>query len=206
MIKNTIKKFFRLANVVLDNKQHLQFPGEIVLNSLYKKSSYVKFINISDSTVLLLRFPIFIAMAKQSLGFLCLFFYDKWLKHFNAAVFLAFKVFKNAVYKLMFTQYNIVQFVGFRNRQRWFRYSQVMRYKIGYNKRVWIKCPDDFITVTRKISPKKRTHLYLSKQVDLLRLVVYSLYLARPATIYKGRGINLKEQPLVLKEGKKTLW
>jgi ribosomal protein L6P/L9E len=36
--------------------------------------------------------------------------------------------------------------------------------------------------------------------------LIEQIHNARPATRYKGRGVNIKEQPMVLKEGKKALW
>jgi ribosomal protein L6P/L9E len=100
----------------------------------------------------------------------------------------------------------IVQFVGFRFRQKWFRVGQALRLRAGYSKKVWLKCPNDFVSYIKKHNPKKRTHAFFSFNRRLLKQVVMFMYTARPATLYKGRGINIKEKPIELRQGKKTLW
>jgi len=102
--------------------------------------------------------------------------------------------------------FKMIQFVGFRYRQRWFRFSQVLRFKLGYHSKVWFKTPSDFISIIRKVSSKKRNHIFFSNDVESLRDLIYSIYAFKPAISYKGSGVNFKEQPMVLKEGKKTLW
>jgi len=100
----------------------------------------------------------------------------------------------------------IVQFVGFRFRQKWIRSRQALRLRAGYSKKVWLKCPNDFISYIKKHNPKKRTHFYFSFSRHLLKHIVTLMYTARAATIYKGRGINIKETPIEIKQGKKTIW
>ena len=100
----------------------------------------------------------------------------------------------------------LLQFVGFRFRQRWFISGQAIRLRLGYNRKVWVKCPDDFVMFIKKITPKKRNHVLFSFDKHHINELVGFLLIARSASLYKGRGINIREKPMQLKEGKKTLW
>lgn len=125
---------------------------------------------------------------------------------YKAIYWYAFNKLAKSLILASFGYCKIVQFVGFRFRQRWFRREQALRLRAGYNKKVWLKCPKDFISFVKKHNPKKRAHSFFSFDKNLLKQIVTFMRIARPATLYKGRGINLKEQPLELRDGKKTLW
>lgn len=116
----------------------------------------------------------------------------------------------NTLYKtIMFASFGcprLLQFIGFRFRHRWFTINQMLRLRLGYNKKVWVKCPNDFIMFTKKVTPKKRNHILFSFDKNCLSELIRFLLMAREASLYKGRGINIREKPILLKEGKKTLW
>ena len=117
-----------------------------------------------------------------------------------------FNNFVKTINQATFGHIKVLQFVGFRFRQRWFNSVQAMRLRLGYNKKVWIKCPDDFVVFIKKLTPKKRTHFLFSFDYRALKEVIDCLYIARTASRYRGRGVNIKEKPMESKIGKKTLW
>jgi len=120
------------------------------------------------------------------------------------------RLFLNFLVKLIvfatYGYYSVIQLIGFRYRQRWFRTSQVLRYRFGFNQKVWFKCPIDFVSFIHKQNPHKRTYYFFSFDFDSIRELTYFIHLTKPADKYKSRGVNLKEQPLLMKEGKKAIW
>lgn len=126
--------------------------------------------------------------------------------NFSAIMGGAMSNFAKALTLSSFGFFKILQFVGFRFRQRWFWQSQSLRLRLGYSKKVWIKAPDDFIAIVKKQNPKRRINYYFSFDKEYLKKIVDFIYSYRPHSNYRGRGINIKEQPLELKEGKKTIW
>jgi hypothetical protein len=102
--------------------------------------------------------------------------------------------------------YISLQLIGFRYRQRWFRSRQLLKYTFGLNKRVWFKCPQTFVSILHKIAQKKRNYYYFSFHKNELINLLLSVKSYRSASIYTGIGFNVKTEPLILKEGKKSIW
>lgn len=119
---------------------------------------------------------------------------------------LFLKRLKKLLYIVAFGAFTIMHFIGFRFRQRWFRRTNVLKLRLGYNKKVWIKCPMDFVAFIKKKDPRRTVHYFFAFNKPGLLNVIYTLRAARPATIYKGKGLSIREQPFMLKEGKKARW
>jgi ribosomal protein L6P/L9E len=181
-------------------------PGLFFIGNFYCASKSAAFLwlngNIASAVKLPQVFNLFVNKQGVALSFTKSIFFSKP----GATVQFSQVNFKKLIFGTLYGYYNIIQFVGFRYRQRWFKAAQVLKYRIGYSKKVWVKCPTDFVSAIRKISPKKRTHFFFSFNKFKLRQLIEQIHNARPATRYKGRGVNIKEQPMVLKEGKKALW
>jgi len=174
----------------------------IYIFKMYDKNNFLQFLNFDTTVALNIRIPtnfIFIQTFCNTLQINQISFFSKIFPFFCNAV-------EHALLTVSYGWVSIMQLVGFRYQQRWYRTAQVLRYRLGYNKKVWFKCPTNFVSLVRKISPKKSIfYFYFYDRLEL-NLLRSSVYIARPATAYKGRGVNLKEQPMVLKEGKRALW
>lgn len=137
------------------------------------------------------------------------FFLIKFTKqagYYTSVLNYAFNSANKTIAESSFGFVKLLQFVGFRFRQRWFRSSCSLRLRLGYNKKVWVKGPNDFVAFVKKHNPKRRTNYFFSFDKEYLKFVTDSIYEYRRRSNYKGRGINLREQPMEMKEGKKTLW
>jgi hypothetical protein len=198
--------FFQIppALLIFIDKQFL--TSSLVLNSVFKPINRVFLLNfVSKKAVMLCG--VSSILLYRSLSFVYILFPSySWLRKLNTKVAVFINQFNRLMLSCTYGHWNIIQLVGFRFRQRWFRQQHVLRYRLGYNKKIWFWCPHDFIMAIRKLSPKKNTHFFFSFNRHLLRKLIYQIHKARPSTLYKGRGVNIKEQPMVLKEGKKAQW
>jgi len=206
MQANMIKKTIFMPFLIIEKNTSVIPYNCVQFKSIFENKVVLVFIDVSSGFSFKIICPPQVAILYTSKNLVGFLYKPKWFGGKWSLSQLTFKVIFNTLLVICFGTYRSLQFIGFRFRQRWFRNAQVIRYKIGYNKRVWLRAPDDFVSIIRKISPKKRTHLYVSRDIPRLRELVRLLYVARPRTLYKGRGVNVKEQPMVLKEGKKTLW
>lgn len=178
------------------------YKNIIYIFKMYSKSNFLQFLSIDTMVSTNIRIPANFILIQT----FCNTLQINQIMFFNNIFPFFCKKIENALFTVSYGWVSIMQLVGFRYQQRWYRAAQVLRYRLGYNKKVWFKCPTNFVSLVRKISPKKSIfyfYFYDRLELNLLRSNVYS---ARPATSYKGRGVNLKEQPMVLKEGKRALW
>lgn len=205
-----------------------QINYNIILPSNVKVFLSLEFVTIKSSSWSFFTYPVsnnylicynltaYSAAISKILPFFIIFSFKNLL---NLNILVSKKNFKgrsviyyalNAIYKLItlvsFGYPRLLQFVGFRFRQRWVISMQAIRLRLGYNRKVWVKCPDDFCIFIKKITPKKRNHILFSFDKAFINEVVGFLLKARAGSLYKGRGINIREKPMQLKEGKKTLW
>jgi hypothetical protein len=102
----------------------------------------------------------------------------------------------------------VFRIFNFRYRQKWIRQCRVLRYTIGHGFQHKLFCftPEDFGVAVYKETPHKKNYLFFSHQFRELKELIYLIHDARPATIYKAKGISLFEEPLRFKEGKKARW
>jgi len=205
LFQKSIVKEFNLPNsvsLVAESSTRVPFKYLTVFSKFY----IVSVIESNLSKLTFSRLPKGVLFYSYQQRLFVIFSNPSFLRHSTKLFFLSMS---RLAYILMMASggfYKIVQFVGFRFRQRWFRDASVVRFRIGYNKRLWFNCPLDFIMFTKKNNPRKRTGFYFSFDQRKLTHLVLFFYSFRKATIYKAKGLNLKEQPLVLKEGKKTRW
>jgi len=151
---------------------------------------------------LLPLFPVFIH--KNEIH--CFIKFPKRPGNYSAVLGHSFNNFNKTIAEASFGFVKLLQFVGFRFRQKWLRSACSVRLRLGYNTKVWVKGPNDFVTFIKKHNPKRRTNYFFSFDKEYLKLVTDSIYKYRTRSNYKGRGINMREQPMEMKEGKKTLW
>lgn len=189
---------------IFKNFRHL-LPSHYVHLTIFSRQAKFLFFDVNSAYGVVFSVPFFVSLF---ISFNVIFLASAFLKFSKKTPFfpLFLGAFRRLSRAVSFGHYSVIQFVGFRYRQRWFRKAHLLKFRLGYNSKVWFKTPSDFASAIRKISPKKRTHFYFSFQLAALRWLIHAIYHARPATLYKGRGVNIKEQPMVLHEGKKAIW
>jgi ribosomal protein L6P/L9E len=205
MVK-TVNQFISNIDLIFFKNFRLLPKNYKAFSALYKGSFYFSFLHLKGCAISVFRMPQVFALLTNKTGLFQAFTASNVFFKENSSIVQTLLLTKKLIFGTIYGYYNIIQFVGFRYRQRWFRGPQVLKYRVGYSKKVWVKCPFDFITAIRKISPKKRTHFFAASDRFKLRRLIEQIHEARPSTRYKGRGVNIKEQPMVLKEGKKALW
>jgi ribosomal protein L6P/L9E len=99
-----------------------------------------------------------------------------------------------------------IQLIGHRYRQRWFKEQCLLKYSFGFNKKIWLRCPQTFVSILKKYTPKKRRYFYFSFNKISMLSVVYTILSLRGYVKYTGLGLNVCDQPVILKEGKKAMW
>lgn len=206
MFKVIFKKAFFFQNSIVLDDTFRPRSAFFDFNTAYTQRKKLTFVSLTSGFSFILLIPPFVSIYKIKHLFFLFIGKERWELNYNSVKMFTISLFKKFCILAHFGASRNLQFIGFRFRQRWFRGAQVIRYKIGYNKKAWARAPFDFVSIIRRISPKKRNQVYFSHFNPDLQLLVRQLYIARSRSLYKGRGVNLKEQPMVLKEGKKAIW